>query len=97
MSAARTFVQRPARYIFQAGDSSLVRFAPMETRGISSRALIRDLSESGSQPHASDHGAAAHAARGRRSAQSRIPDPRPRSDRVLRDRDARRATHGVGS
>jgi hypothetical protein len=47
MSAARHFVQRPPRYIFQAGDSSLVRFAPMETRGISAKAVIRDLSESG--------------------------------------------------
>ncbi len=47
MGAARSFVQRPSRYIFQAGDSSLVRFAEMETRGISSRAVIRDLSETG--------------------------------------------------
>jgi hypothetical protein len=47
MSAARNFVQRPSRYIFQTSDSSLVRFAPMETRGISARAIIRDLSESG--------------------------------------------------
>ena len=47
MSAARIYNQRPARYIFQAHDSSLVRFAAMETRGISSKAIIRDLSESG--------------------------------------------------
>lgn len=45
--AARQYLQRPPRYVFQAGDSSLVRFAPMETRGISARAIIRDLSESG--------------------------------------------------
>lgn len=47
MSAAQNFVQRPPRYIFQAADSNLVRFAAMETRGISARAVIRDLSESG--------------------------------------------------
>jgi len=47
MSAARTFVQRPPRYIFQTAESNLVRFAAMETRGISARAVIRDLSESG--------------------------------------------------
>lgn len=47
MSAARNYVQRPPRYVFQTGDSSLLRFAPMETRGLSARAVIRDLSESG--------------------------------------------------
>ena len=47
MSAARSFIQRPPRYVFQAHDSSLVRYAAMETRGLSARAIIRDLSESG--------------------------------------------------
>lgn len=47
MTAARVYKQRPPRYIFQTGDSSLVRFAEMQTRGIASRAVIRDLSESG--------------------------------------------------
>jgi hypothetical protein len=47
MSAARKFIARPARYIFQASESHLIRFAPMETRGISAKAVIRDLSESG--------------------------------------------------
>lgn len=47
MSAARHFIPRPPRYVFQASDSSLVRFAAMETRGLSAKAVIRDLSESG--------------------------------------------------
>jgi PilZ domain len=47
MSAARHFIARSPRYVFQTEDSSLVRFAPMETKGISQRAVIQDLSESG--------------------------------------------------
>ena len=45
--SARHYIQRQARYVFQTGDSTLVRFAAMETKGITSRAVIRDLSESG--------------------------------------------------
>lgn len=47
MSAAHTYTQRSPRYVFQAQDGTLVRFAAMQTKGIASRAVIRDLSESG--------------------------------------------------
>ncbi len=47
MSAARQYFNRSARYVFQAQDGTLVRFAAMQTKGIAARAIIRDLSESG--------------------------------------------------
>ncbi len=47
MSAARHYFPRSPRYVFQADDSNLVRFAAMETKGIASKAVVRDLSESG--------------------------------------------------
>lgn len=47
MGSARHYIPRSPRYVFQAEDSSLLRFAPMETRGISQRAVIQNLSESG--------------------------------------------------
>lgn len=47
MSAARQYFTRSPRYVFQAEDSNLVRFAPLQTRGISQKAVIQNLSESG--------------------------------------------------
>lgn len=47
MSAARHYLSRSPRYVFRTEDSCLVRFAAMETKGTSARAIIRDLSESG--------------------------------------------------
>lgn len=47
MSSARHYIARSPRYVFHAEDSSLLRFAPMETRGVSQRAVIQNLSETG--------------------------------------------------
>lgn len=47
MGSARHYIPRSPRYVFQAEDSSLLRFAPMETKGLSQRAVIQNLSESG--------------------------------------------------
>lgn len=47
MGSARHYIARSPRYVFQAEDSSLLRFAPMETRGHSQRAVIQNLSETG--------------------------------------------------
>lgn len=45
--SARQYITRSPRYVFQAEESNLVRFAPLQTRGISQKAVIQTLSESG--------------------------------------------------
>ena len=47
MSIAHRYFTRAPRYVFQSEDGTLVRFAPMQTKGLISRAVIRDLSETG--------------------------------------------------
>lgn len=47
MSAARTYFPRAPRYIYRTEDSSLLRFAEMDTKGVIHKASLRDLSESG--------------------------------------------------
>lgn len=47
MSAAHRYFARSPRYVFQTEDGTLVRFAPMQTKGVIAKAAIRDLSETG--------------------------------------------------
>lgn len=47
MSSAARYYPRAPRYVYRPDDQSLMRFAGMETRGITSRARVRDLSFSG--------------------------------------------------
>ena len=47
MSAAAKYHPRAPRYVFRAGDQTLLRFAGMERKGEPSRARIRDVSASG--------------------------------------------------
>jgi hypothetical protein len=46
-SGAQAYLARSERYIYRPQDSSIVRFAEMGTKGIASRAVIRDLSDTG--------------------------------------------------
>ena len=47
MSSAARYYQRAPRYVFRPNDKSIMRFAGMDSRGLSSHANVNDLSATG--------------------------------------------------